>query len=161
MKLCQSRNIRTRIRGTAIRRFLTSWCKVEIILLLNVSHLFKTFRRLPEYTSNVCTPTLEILCKATLLRSRISAVSQTVKRRSVSITSLTSVNALSLVRVGLPTPLKQLDYKKNESRDVLVYTGIFRLLWKFYEETLLRLKHWHRHFSDFLYIVSNNKISSH
>ena len=104
MKLYQSRNIRATIRGAAIRRFLTSRCKVEMLLRLKVSSIrFKTFRRLPEYTSNVWTPTLEIYCKAILLRSRNSAISRTVKRRPVSITSLTSVNVLSSVRVRLPT----------------------------------------------------------
>ena len=48
MKLCQSRNIMASIRGAAIRRIFTSRCKIEMLLLLNVSILFKPFHRLPD-----------------------------------------------------------------------------------------------------------------
>ena len=56
-----------------------------------------------EYIPNVWTPTLKIYCTVVLLRSQITAVSPNVERRSVSATSLTNVNTLSSVRVGLPT----------------------------------------------------------
>ena len=139
------------------------------LLHLNVSIFFLIFRRLPEWK--------KIHCNVVLLRSRISTVSRTVKRQSVSIPSLTSVNALSSVRVGLPTffvetllslnrichlltkALEILGRQYDESRNFLVYTGIFRPLWKFNKETLLRLNLWRRHlFRLFMHCIYQQNI---
>ena len=59
------------------------------------------FRRHTEYIPNVWTPTLKIYCTVVLLRSQITAVSPSVERQSVSVTSLTNFSALSSVSGGL------------------------------------------------------------
>ena len=91
-------------------------------------------------------PLWKYTARRSSLRLHISTVSRSVKRRSVSITSLTNVSALLSVRVDLPTlslsfveallsvnrlchlwtkTLETLGRQEHEPSNFLIYTGNF------------------------------------